>query len=99
MGDCCSISEAVEFTLSLKEEGEVIQGTFYNRDMKDFLLSHYGDQITIAPNTKTSKSDILFSSTIIATNIAVKLKNQDIYTECGKGMREDLKKSRFWIRS
>ena len=89
-GDCCTMSDAVGFTLTLAEEGEVLSGTLYNRDMKKLLLDHYGELITIAPNTRANEPDLFFSSTITAANIAVKLKNQDILKEAASQIREAL---------
>ena len=43
-GDCCSMSDIVDFSSSLLEEGEVLTSTFQNHDMKQLLLSHYGEQ-------------------------------------------------------
>lgn len=91
VGECCTISEAVLFIMGLLEPNESINGTLYNRDVKSFLLSHYGDNIVIEKNERVYESEIVFSSSVRAGDIAIKLKNQNVYSECGKGMREDIK--------
>ena len=97
-GDCCTMSDAVGFTLTLDEEGEVLSRTMYNRDMKKLLLDHYGELNTIAPNTQANEPDLFFSSTITAANIAVKLKNQDILKEAASQIREALLKVDFGLQ-
>ena len=89
-GECCSMSDIVQFALSLLEEGEVLQSTFQACDMKKLILDHYGESVTIAPNTKMNESDIFFSSDINATDLAIKLKNQDIMRGAGTKLREAL---------
>lgn len=46
-GDCCTMIDIVEFALSLLEEAEVLRSTFQNRDMKQLIISHYGESVTI----------------------------------------------------
>ena len=76
--ECCAITDAVDFALSLLEEGEVLKGTLYNRDIKQFIKFHYGELVTIASNMRAYESEIFFSSSISAADLAIKLKNQDI---------------------
>ena len=59
-GEFCTINDAVEFTPSLLEEGEVLRGTLYNRDLKKCLMTHYGEAITITSNTRLYESDVFF---------------------------------------
>ena len=96
-GEYCSITDAVGFAMSLLEEGEVLQGTFYNRDMKSFLKGHYADSIVFTPNNRIYESDIFFSSNISVAEIALRLKNQDILKEAASKIREDLLKVDFGL--
>jgi hypothetical protein len=57
-GDCCTMSDIVEFTCSLLEEGEVLTSTFQNRDMKQLIISHYGESVTITHNSRVNEPDI-----------------------------------------
>ena len=68
-GECCTVSDIVEFALSLLEEGEVLTSTFKTRDMKQLILNHCGELVTIAPNSRKNESDIFFSSDINATDL------------------------------
>lgn len=88
--ECCTISDIVEFASSLLEEGEVLTSTFLNRDMKQLIISHYGESVAISPNSRVNESDIFFSSDINAADLAIKLKNQDIMREAGTKLREAL---------
>jgi hypothetical protein len=89
-GDCCTMSDIVEFASGLLEHGEVLTSTFRNRDMKQLIISHFGESVTIAPNSRVNESDIFFSSDINAADLAIKLKNQDIMREAGTKLREAL---------
>ena len=89
-GECCTMSDIVEFASSLLEEGEICTSAFQNRDMKQLIISHYGKFITISPNSRVNQSDIFFSSDINAADLAIKLKNQDIMSEAGNKLREVL---------
>ena len=89
-GDCCTMSDIVAFALSLLEEGEVLNSTFRNCDMKQLIVSHYGESVTVAPNIRVKEPDILFSSVINAADLAVKLKNLDIMREAGIKLTETL---------
>lgn len=86
-GECCTVSDIVEFALSLLEEGEVLTSTFQTRDMKQLILNHYRELVTFAPNSRMNESDIFFSSDINTTDLAIKLKNQDIMREAGTKLR------------
>ena len=84
------MSDIVAFALSLLEEGEVLNSTFRNCDMKQLIVSHYGESVTVAPNIRVKEPDILFSSVINAADLAVKLKNLDIMREAGIKLTETL---------
>ncbi len=89
-GECCTISDIVEFATSLLQEGEVLTSTFQNRDMKQMIMSHYGEAVRISSNTRVNESDIFLSSLISAAELATKLKNQDIMKDAGRMLREAL---------
>ena len=74
--DSCTSSHMVEFTTSLLE-GEELQTVFLTRDMKQLLVSNYGESITIAPNSNVNESALVFSSSVTTAEMAVKLKNHD----------------------
>ena len=54
------MSDIVEFSLGLLEEGEVITSPFRTRDMKQLIISHYGESVTISSNSGLNESDIFF---------------------------------------
>ena len=97
-GDCCTMSEIVDYASSLLEEGEVLTSTFQNRDMKQMITFHYRDSVTIAPNNRVNEPDIFFSSEIDATDLAIKLKNQNVMKEAGTCMREALMEVDFGLQ-
>jgi len=49
------MSDIVAFALSLLEEGEVLSSTFRNCDMKQLIVSHYGESVTVAPNSRVKE--------------------------------------------
>lgn len=89
-GECCTMSDIVEFASSLLEEGELLTSTFQNRDMKHLIISHYGESVTISPNSRVNEPDIFFSTDVKAADLAIKLKNQDSMKEAGTKLRESL---------
>lgn len=97
-GECCTVSDIVEFASSLLEEDEVLTSTFQNRDMKQLIISHYGQSVTISPNSRVNDSDFIFSSDISAADLAIKLKNQDIMREAGTQLRKVLKDVDFGLQ-
>lgn len=66
----------------------MLTSTFKTRDMKQLILNHYGELVTVAPSSTMNKSNIFFSSDINATDLAIKLKNQEIMREAGAKLRE-----------
>ena len=97
-GECCTMSDIVEFALSLLEEGEVLTSTFLNRDMKQLNISHYGHSVTISTNSGVNESDIIFTSDISAGDIVVILKNQDIMQEASAHLRKLLNDVDFCLQ-
>jgi len=98
-GECCTVSDIVEFTSSLLEEDEVLTSTFQNRDMKQLIISHYGQSVTISTNSRVNDSDIIFSSDISAADLAINLlKNQNIMREAGTQLRKVLKGVDFGLQ-
>ncbi|KAG0712845.1 hypothetical protein GWK47_017512 [Chionoecetes opilio] len=77
-GECRTMTDIVEFALSLLQDGEVVTSTFQNCDMKQLIISHYGESVKICPNSRVNESDIFFSSDITADDLAIKLKNQGV---------------------
>jgi len=53
-------------------------------------MSHYGESVTIVSNSRVNEPDIFFSSDLDATDLAIKLKNQNIMREAGIKLREAL---------
>lgn len=92
------MSDIVEFASSLLEEDEVLTSTFQNRDMKQLIISHYGQSVTISTNSRVNDSDIIFSSDISAADLAIKLKNQDMMREAGTQLRKVLKGVDFGLQ-
>ena len=80
------------------DEGEILTNAFSPRDMKTLLSDHYGEDIQIIHNTIKSKSDIIFSSKIKPTDLALKIRNQNIMQECGKTLRHILMKVDFGLQ-
>ena len=76
-GDCCTISDIVEFTYDLLEEGEVLENSLRNHDMKSFILSKYGGKVTITPNSRANESDIFHSSKLTASDLLIKIKKSE----------------------
>ena len=97
-GECCTMTDIVEFALSLLKEVEVLTSTFQNRDMKQLILSHYGDSVKICSNSRVNEPDIVFSSDITAADLAIKLKNQDIIIAAGNMLRESLMNVDFGLQ-
>ena len=56
-------------------EGDKLDFTIYNRNVKQLLTDHYGDRIQFAPNTRRNESELVFSSHNTASELAVKIKN------------------------
>ena len=96
-GDCCTMSDITEFTNSLIEEGEVLTSKLRNRDMKDFIISKYGDTIIITANARANESDIFYSSRITAADLLVKLKNQNLMREAGLQLAKDFDEVDFGL--
>ena len=62
-----TMTEVKELMYSLQEEDDV---EIYNRDVKKFLLDHYGDNIQFCSSHKANESEMCFSSTITIEDIA-----------------------------
>ena len=73
----CTLSDLVEYSISLLEEGEEMTSIFQTRDMKQLLMAHYGESITIASTSRVNESDLVFSFLLTAAELAVKLNNLD----------------------
>ena len=95
-GYCFTVSEVGEFMETLLEDGEEMC-SLYNRDVKSFLVTHYGDAIQCCPNTRRNESEMFFSATISACDIASKLKNLNIMREAGQHLRSLLKEVNFGL--
>ena len=96
--ECCTVADLTEFACSMCDEGDILTNAFRPRDMKTLLSDHYGEDIQIIHNTIKSKSDIIFSSKIKPTDLALKIKNQNIMQECGKTLRHILMKVDFGLQ-
>lgn len=81
------MSDTVELALSLLEEGKVLTSNLQNCDMKHLIMSHYGDWVTLSPNSRVNELDIFFTSDITVTDLVIKLNNQDIMGEAGTWLR------------
>ena len=82
--------DLLELTLSFSEDGEELESEFKKRDLKQMLLNEFPDTITIVENPRQNESDIVFSSAISQSELAVKLKNLNVYHECGTELRNVL---------
>ena len=72
-------------------EGDKLDFTIYNRDVKQLLTDHYGDRIRFAPNTRKNESELVFSSHITASELAVKIKNFDVIGQAAAVLRKSAK--------
>ena len=82
--------DIVDFALTQLEQNEVLSGPLYNRDLKHLMVAHYGDSIKFSTNIRVNESEMFFSSEISASELAIKLKNQNILREAGIQLREAL---------
>ena len=92
------MSYIVQFATSLLEEGEMLTSTFQNCDIKQMLMSHYGESVTIVSNSRLNEPDIFFSLDLDATELAIKLKNQNIMREAGTKLTEALMDVDFGLK-
>ena len=77
------ISDLLKFTLDHLEDGEHLNTEFRNRDLKHLMIEEFGESITITENPRQFESDIVYSSDITPADLAAKIKNINVYQECG----------------
>ena len=94
----CSQGDLVDLTMSLLEEGESLASEFRKRDLKQMLISYYGDRITIAPSNRVNESDVVFSSDLSAAELAVKLQNLDSIKEAASALRKTMMDTDFGLQ-
>ena len=92
-----TISDLHEFILTYLAEGEQLDSEFQKRDLKQMLLEEFGDSITITPNVRKNESDLVYSSEISPADLAIKLKNLNVYDECGSNLRKLLMNVTFGL--
>ena len=97
-GKCCTLTELVEFLKSFLEVGEELSSELRTRDVRELLETHYGDKINLVPNSRVNESYFLYSSSINAELLALKIKNQNIMAEAGKMVRAELLKVNFGLQ-
>lgn len=88
--ECCTMNDIVEFAMSLLEEGEMLKSTFQNRDMKQVIMSHKGESVTIYPNSRVNEPNIFIASDMKDAGLSIKLKKQDIMRDAAIKLREFL---------
>ncbi|MES9882523.1 MAG: hypothetical protein ABW185_16770, partial [Sedimenticola sp.] len=84
-----TVTEISEFVSSLAENGDV---EIYNRDVKQFLLAHYGDKIQFCPSHRANEPEMCFSSEISVEDVAAKMRDMNVVKSCGEILREALRK-------
>lgn len=67
----------------------------YNRDVKIFLLEHYGDMVQFCPSNRVSETGMCFSSDISVDNIAATMRNTNVVRSCGELLKESVQKADF----
>ena len=94
-----TMSDLLEFTLNYLGEGEELDSEFKKRDLKLMMFEEFGDSITITENPRKNESDIVYSSDISPAELAVKLKNLNVYHECGQNLRKILMNVDFGLNN
>jgi hypothetical protein len=87
-----TVTEIKEFMLSYSENDNT---ELYNRDVKKFLLDHYGEKIRFCPSHRANESEFCFSSEISVDDVAKKLRDMNVIKSCGETIRDALKKVDF----
>lgn len=67
-----TVTEIKEFMLSLTESCDI---EIYNRDVKKFLMDHYGDKIRFCIGNRANEPEICFSSEIGLEDIDAKMRD------------------------
>ncbi len=97
--ELCTLSDILDFIISLLKEGEEMTRIFQTHDMKEILKFHYGESITIASNSWANESDSVFSSSISAAELAVKLNHIDKIKEAAIQLRKVLMDVNFGLQT
>ena len=69
----------------------------YNRDVKRFLIEHYGNDIQCSANNKRNESNMVCSAHITASEIARKVKHLDLVEKAGESLRQAMKEVDFGL--
>ena len=89
-----TVTEIKDFMLSLAEDDDV---EIYNRDVKKFILDHYGDEIRFCPSHRANEPEMCFSGEISIEDITAKMRDMNVVKSCGEILREAFMKVDFKI--
>ena len=87
-GYCFTVRDITSFMYHLDDS---VDFRIYNRDVKKLLEDHFGDRIQFAQNPRRYESELVFSSSITAADLAIKIKNLDAVKQVGETLNEAAK--------
>lgn len=93
-GGSYTVSEIKDYMMTLSPNEEL---NIYNRDVKTFLIDHYGKNIQFAANTRKNESELVFSSNVTAADIATKIRNINVLKDAGEALRSSMMKVDFGL--
>lgn len=71
--------------------------TLQNRDVKQLPMDYYGDKIQFAQNPRRNASELVYSSAIHPSELATKIKNQNILYDAGNILKDILQQVNFGL--
>ena len=86
-----------DLRLSMLEAANNTEFEIYNRDVKKMFIDHYGDRLQIVPNPKRCESELVYSSNISPSALAIKIRNLDLLRQAGESLNLSAKNVDFGL--